>query len=77
MFSCHTAHLDGYVIEGHVPRWDIRRLMAERPRTIGLSFPGMPFGSPRMGLEGAREACSVYLIRVDGKTEKFSVYDTA
>lgn len=46
--SCHTARVDGYVIEGHVPASDIKRLLAERPTAIGLTVPGMPLGSPGM-----------------------------
>lgn len=46
--SCHTAMVDGYVIEGHVPASDIKRLLAERPKSRGLSTPGMPIGSPGM-----------------------------
>src|SRR5262249_57059474 len=46
--SCHTAMIDGYVIEGHVPGTDIKRLVAERPQAIGLAVPGMPVGSPGM-----------------------------
>lgn len=77
MISCHTAHLGGYVIEGHVPPADIRRLMADRPDAIGLSVPGMPYGSPGMGPEDAREAYAVYLIRKDGTTEVFTAYEAA
>jgi hypothetical protein len=77
MVSCHTAHIDGYVIEGHVPPADIRRLLAERPEAVGLSVPGMPFGSPGMGPESAREAYAVHLIRKDGSTEVFTSYDAA
>ena len=50
--SCHTAKVDGYVIEGHVPAADIKRLLKERPAVTGLSVPGMPLGSP--GMEGPR-----------------------
>ncbi len=50
--SCHTAIVDGYVIEGHVPAADIARLLAERPEARGLSVPGMPAGSPGMGQGG-------------------------
>jgi hypothetical protein len=46
--SCHTAQVDGYVIEGHVPASAIRRLLSERPQAIGLAVPGMPVGSPGM-----------------------------
>ena len=48
MGSCHTATVGGYVIEGHVPARDIRRLLAERPAARGLVVPGMPIGSPGM-----------------------------
>jgi len=50
--SCHTALVDGYVIEGHVPAADIKRLLKDRPAVAGLAVPGMPMGSP--GMEGAR-----------------------
>jgi len=46
--SCHTAMVDGYVIEGHVPAGDIKRLLEEKPKAKGLSVPGMPIGSPGM-----------------------------
>ena len=48
LYSCHTALIDGYVIEGHVPASDIRRLIAERPDILGLTAPGMPKMSPGM-----------------------------
>ena len=50
--SCHTAVVDGYVIEGHVPASDVKRLLAERPDVAGLAVPGMPIGSPGMEVEG-------------------------
>lgn len=77
MTSCHTARIDGYMIEGHVPVADIRRLLAERPDAVGLTVPGMPYGSPGMGPEDDRDAYDVYLIRRDGSTEIFSSYDGA
>lgn len=77
MTSCHTAHVEGYVIEGHVPPADVRRLLAERPDALGLSVPGMPYGSPGMGPEEEREAYVVYLIRRDGSTEVFATHDAA
>jgi hypothetical protein len=77
MASCHTAHVEGYVVEGHVPPADIRRLIAERPDAVGLSVPGMPYGSPGMGPETERETYIVYLIRRDGSTEVFTTYDAA
>jgi len=51
--SCHTATVGGYVVEGHVPAGDIKRLLNERPRVRGLTVPGMPMGSP--GMEGPRK----------------------
>lgn len=50
--SCHTAVVDGYVIEGHVPAGDVRRLLLERPRAVGLAAPGMPPSSPGMDMPG-------------------------
>jgi hypothetical protein len=50
--SCHTAIVDGYIIEGHVPAGDIDRLLAERPQVAGLAVPGMPVGSPGMVIQG-------------------------
>ncbi len=46
--SCHTALIEGYVIEGHVPASDVQRLLSERPAILGLAAPGMPVGSPGM-----------------------------
>ena len=46
--SCHTAVVEGYAIEGHVPAREIQRLLKEKPRAIGLAVPGMPMGSPGM-----------------------------
>lgn len=75
MASCHTAHVDGYAIEKHVPAADIRRLLTERPDAVGLSVSGMPYGSPGMGQEAEREAYIVYLIRRDGRVEPYASYD--
>ncbi|MEO6799753.1 MAG: DUF411 domain-containing protein [Rhodanobacter sp.] len=69
--SCHTALIDGYVIEGHVPVEDIRRLLAERPAAVGLAAPGMPMGSPGMEM-GAPERYDVLLIGRDGSTSVFA-----
>ncbi|MCC2653941.1 MAG: metal-binding protein [Microvirga sp.] len=53
LYACHTAEVDGYVIEGHVPAPTIRRLVAERPNAKGLAVRGMPVGSPGMEVAGA------------------------
>lgn len=77
MISCHTGRIDGYMIEGHVPPVDIRRLLNDRPDAIGLAVPGMPYGSPGMGPEDRRDAYDVFLIRQDGSTEVFASYEAA
>ncbi|TDX24117.1 DUF411 domain-containing protein [Rhodovulum visakhapatnamense] len=77
MISCHTGTIEGYMIEGHVPVADIRRLLDERPEAVGLAVPGMPMGSPGMGPESRRDAYDVHLIRRDGSTGIFARYDAA
>ncbi len=77
MMSCHTGEIDGYMIEGHVPVADIRRLLEEQPNAVGLAVPGMPYGSPGMGPEDRREAYDVFLILKDGSTEVFNSYEAA
>lgn len=77
MVSCHTARMDGYMLEGHVPVADIRRLLDERPAAIGLAVPGMPWGSPGMGPESERQAYDVHLIQPDGTTTVFTSYPAA
>lgn len=70
--SCHTAIVEGYVLEGHVPADDIARLLEERPDARGLAVPGMPRGSP--GMEGPQpEPYDVLLFDSDGKT---TVYES-
>lgn len=70
--SCHTAKIDGYVVEGHVPSSDIKRLIAERPDATGLTVPGMPVGSPGMEQGAEFEPYDVLLIKKDGATEVFA-----
>jgi hypothetical protein len=66
--ACHTAEVDGYVIEGHVPAPAIKRLLAERPQAKGLAVPGMPVGSPGMEVEGSEpETYSVVLFGPSGQ----------
>ncbi|MCF6292887.1 MAG: hypothetical protein L3J04_05775 [Robiginitomaculum sp.] len=72
IISCHTANVDGYIVEGHVPAADIRRLLKERPDAIGIGVPGMPLGSPGMDFGGRSQAFDVFLIKNDGTTEVFS-----
>jgi hypothetical protein len=70
--SCHTAEIDGYVVEGHVPAADVTRLLSEKPDAIGLTVPDMPVGSPGMESGDTREPYDVLLIRKDGSTEVFA-----
>ena len=68
--ACHTARIGGYVVEGHVPAADIRRLLAERPAVTGIATPGMPMGSP--GMEGAYK--DRYDVMTFGGSAKSSVF---
>ncbi len=71
--ACHTAVVDGYVIEGHVPAEVIHRLLDERPDIVGLSVPGMPIGSP--GMEGSpAERYNVLAFDRQGRTEVYASY---
>lgn len=70
--SCHTAVIDGYLVEGHVPVSDIERLLAEKPEALGLAVPGMPIGSPGMEYGNEKEAYNVILFQADGSQAIFS-----
>jgi hypothetical protein len=72
--SCHTAVIDSYVIEGHVPAADIRRLLAERPSAMGLAVPGMTIGSPGMEMDGERDPYDVLLLNHGAGATVFSSY---
>lgn len=71
MSSCHTALIDGYVVEGHVPADVIKQLIEERPEGAGLAVPGMPIGSP--GMEGPNpEEYDIMLFQKDGKRSVYA-----
>lgn len=70
--ACHTARIGPYVVEGHVPATDIKRLVAEQPDALGLAVPGMPVGSPGMEQGSETEPYDVLLIKKDGTTEVFA-----
>ncbi len=75
--SCHTALVGGYLIEGHVPASDVRALLQQKPKALGLTVPGMPVGSP--GMDGAvygnrRDPFDVLLVAHDGSTRVFKSY---
>ena len=75
--SCHTASVNGYAIEGHVPAREIRRLLKDRPAAIGLAVPAMPVGSP--GMDGPaygqrKDPYDVLLVAKDGNTTNYQRY---
>ncbi len=73
--SCHTAIVDGYIIEGHVPVAEIERLLEERPAIAGLAVPGMPVGSPGMEVDGAADQpFDVIAFDKAGQTQIFASY---
>jgi hypothetical protein len=73
--GCHTALVDGYVLEGHVPSADIKRLLEERPEIVGLAVPGMPIGSPGMEVPGRQpEHYDVLGFDRQGNTQVYSSY---
>ena len=68
--GCHTAKVEGYAVEGHVPVEAVQRLLAERPAILGLAVPGMPTGSPGMEVEGEpAEPFQVYAFAADGSRQ--------
>lgn len=71
--SCHTARVDGDVLEGHVPASDVRKLLSERPKAVGLTVPGMPASAPGMDLPGAIPY-DVLLFQADGATHAWHSY---
>jgi len=75
--SCHTGKVQGYALEGHVPARDIKRLLRERPKAVGLAVPGMPVGSPGMdgpAYGGRRDPYDVLLISANGQSSVYQAY---
>ena len=71
--SCHTAMIDGYVFEGHVPAEDVKRFLSEKPKARGLLVPGMPMGSPGMEMPGMQAAAyTVERLEDDGSTTPYA-----
>ena len=69
--SCHTAFVDGYIVEGHVPIDQVKRLLEERPEVLGIATPGMPIGSP--GMEGANpQPYQVFAFDGEGSTSVYA-----
>jgi hypothetical protein len=74
--SCHTAEVGGYIVEGHVPAEDIKRLLAEKPKARGLFLPGMPLGSPGMEVpDGTVQPYTVELVQADGSTVAYAQHE--
>ncbi len=70
--SCHTALVGGYVVEGHVPAADIKKLLATKPKAKGIAVAGMPMGSPGMEHGNHHEPYQTILFTADGKTAVFA-----
>ena len=70
--SCHTASIEGYAIEGHVPAADIRRLLEQRPQAAGIAVPGMPVGSPGMEQGDRRQSFQTILFTREGRRSVFA-----
>lgn len=74
MSSCHTALVNGYVVEGHVPAEDIKKLLKEKPAVIGIAVPGMPVGTPGMEMGGRKDSYRVVSFDKEKKYKVFSSY---
>lgn len=73
--SCHTAVVGGYVVEGHVPAADVKKLLAMKPVAVGLAVPGMPVGSPGMEMGSRKDPYQVFLVARVGRERVFSIYN--
>lgn len=72
--SCHTASVGGYVLEGHVPAAEVKRLLATKPKAIGLAAPGMPPASPGMDTPGRKDPYQVLLVDAAGQSSVYATY---
>ena len=70
--SCHTTMVGGYVVEGHVPAADIKKLLAEKPKAKGIAVAGMPMGAPGMEHADHRQPYQTILFKADGSTAVFA-----
>jgi hypothetical protein len=75
--SCHTARVDGYLVEGHVPASDIKRLLAERPAGRGIAVPDMPIGSPGMEQGDRQDPFDVVLFGDNDQRQVFATHGRA
>ena len=76
MASCHTAIVDGYVIEGHVPANDIMKLLKTQPKIVGISIPGMPSGTPGMEMAGRKDPYNVMSFDRENHYQVFDSYES-
>ncbi|MDJ0688190.1 MAG: DUF411 domain-containing protein [Xenococcaceae cyanobacterium MO_188.B32] len=74
--SCHTAIIDGYVMEGHIPADDIKRFLQEKPQIVGLAVPGMPIGTPGMEARDIKQPFQVLAFNNEGQVEVFREYES-
>lgn len=75
VWACHTAVVDGYVVEGHVPAEQVQRLLKERPDVAGIAVPGMPVGAPGMEVPGRpAEPFQVVAFDKSGEVEVIATY---
>jgi hypothetical protein len=72
--SCHTAIVNGYVVEGHVPANDIRTLLKNKPDVVGITVPGMPSGTPGMEMGGRKDAYQVISFDKKNQHQVFNSY---
>jgi hypothetical protein len=75
MASCHTALVNGYVVEGHVPAADILKLLKDKPDVIGISVPGMPLGTPGMEMGGRKDSYQVVSFDKEQKYQVVNSYE--
>lgn len=74
MASCHTAIVDGYVVEGHVPANDIKTLLKNKPNVVGIAVPGMPLGTPGMEMGGKKDPYNVMSFDSQNHSQIFNSY---
>lgn len=74
LMSCHTAEIDGYAVEGHVPAEAIKRLLVERPQAKGIAVAGMPVGSPGMEVPGQAPQTYEVVLFASGEQHQFARY---
>ena len=72
--GCHVGKIDGYVVSGHVPPEDIKRLLSEKPTALGLLVPGMPVGSPGMEMGEQKEIFQTLILGLDGGSSVFATH---